>query len=55
MSNIKNFLYEEENEPSLTDMEEYELYVLYSRLSENLKTKEEILDFFQPLIEEGGE
>lgn len=53
MSNIKRFLWEQENEPSLTDLQEYELYCLYEELSQKFrtKTKEELLDFFRPLME----
>ncbi len=50
MGLVKQKLWEEENEPSLTDLEEYELYVLYS----NLKEKGIDLSFFEPLKEEGG-
>jgi hypothetical protein len=58
MSSIKNWYYQEfiepeENPTGLTDMEEYELYVLFQKLKENMKSKEEIMDFFQPLWEEG--
>jgi len=56
MSSIKNYYYEEfidnNNSSGLTDMEEYELYCLYSKLKENMKTKEEVMEFFQPLWEE---
>ena len=54
MSSIKNYYYEEFIEPSYEDsgMEEYELYTLYHRLSNNLKTPEEIEEFFEPLWEE---
>jgi len=57
MSSIKNwyydeFIYEEINPSGLTDMEEYELYTLYSKLKENMKTQEEVMDFFKPLWEE---
>lgn len=57
MSSIKNYYYEEfygdePNSSGLTDMEEYELFCLYKKLSENMKTPEEIEDFFRPLWEE---
>lgn len=57
MSSIKNwyydeFIYEETNPSGLTDMEEYELYCLYKKLSDNLKTKEEVMEYFRPLWEE---
>ena len=57
MSNIKHYLWEEEygdepNSSGLTDMEEYELFCLYSKLKDNMKTKEEVMDFFSPLWEE---
>lgn len=57
MSSIKNYYYEEFIQPEYEDtgLEEYELYCIFKRLSENLKTKEEVLEFFKPLIEEGGE
>ena len=60
MSSIKNyyydeFIYEEENSSGLTDMEEYELYTLYSKLKKNMKSKEEVLEYFYNLCEEGGE
>ena len=56
MSSIKNWYYEEfiddNNSSGLSDMEEYELYTLYSKLKENLKTKEEVMEYFLPLWEE---
>ena len=55
MSSIKNYYYEEfidNNSSGLTDMEEYELYCLYSKLQQNMKTKEEVMEFFEPLWEE---
>lgn len=57
MSNIKRHLWEEvygeePNSSGLTDMEEYELFCLYSKLKENMKTEEEVMDFFKPLWEE---
>jgi len=57
MSSIKHYLWEEmygdeTNPPTLTDMEEYELYCLYSKLKENLKTKEEVMEYFSPLWED---
>ena len=56
MSSIKNWYYEEfiddNNSSGLSDMEEYELYTLYSKLKENMKTKEEVMEYFQPLWEE---
>ena len=52
MSGIKNFLYEEEVSYEDSGMEEYELYLLFQKLKENMKSKEEIMDFFQPLWEE---
>ena len=54
MSSIKNYYYEEFIEPNsseLTDMEEYELYCLYKKLSDNLKTPEEVEEYFKPLWE----
>jgi len=56
MSSIKNWYYEEfiddNNSSGLSVMEEYELYTLYSKLKENMKTKEEVMEYFQPLWEE---
>ena len=57
MSSIKNwyydeFIHEEINSSGLTDMEEYELYTLYKKLCDNLKTREEVMEYFQPLWEE---
>lgn len=52
MSSIKHYLWEEQNSSGLTDMEEYELYCLYSKLQQNLKTSEEVEDYFRPLWEE---
>ena len=55
MSSIKNYYYEEFIEPNssgLTDMEEYELYCLYKKLSDNLKTRDEVEKYFRPLWEE---
>lgn len=50
MGLVKQKLWEDENEPSLTDLEEYELYCLFSKMNE----KGINLDFFEPLMEEGG-
>ena len=51
MSLIKTFLYEiEENQPSLTELEEYELYCLY----ETLKEKGVNTEYFEPLMKEEG-
>ena len=54
MSGIKNYYYEEFIEPSYEDsgIEEYELYLIFKKLKENLKTEEEVLEFFKPLWEE---
>lgn len=52
MSSIKNFLYEEEVSYEDSGLEEYELSLLYEKLKENLKTKEEVMEFFSPLWEE---
>lgn len=56
MSMIKNFLYEEEVSYEESGLEEYELYLLYQKLYEKYesKTKEEVLEYFTPLMEEGG-
>ncbi len=54
MSFIKNFLYEEEVSYEESGMEEYEIYLIFQKLKENMKTKEEILEYFQPLMEEEG-
>jgi len=53
---IKNFLYEEEVSYEESGLEEYELYLLYQKLYEKYesKTKEEVLEYFTPLMEEGG-
>ena len=52
MSGMKNFLYEEEVSYEDSGMEEYELYLLFQKLNENLKTKKEVMEFFSPLWEE---
>ena len=52
MSEIKKFLYEEEVSYEDSGMEEYELYLLYRNLKDNLKTEEEVMEYFQPLWEE---
>ena len=53
MSGIKTFLYEEEVSYEDSGMEEYELYLIFKKLQENMKTKEELMEFFKPLMEEG--
>jgi len=56
MSSIKNYYHREfvgdTNPSGLSDVEEYELYCLYSKLKENLKTEEEVMEFFAPLWKE---
>jgi hypothetical protein len=49
---IKNFLYEKEVSYEDSGMEEYELYLIYKKLQENMKTREEVMEFFEPLWEE---
>jgi hypothetical protein len=51
MSNIKKYLWEEENNPSSKDMEEYQLYCYYLDMKE--KYGNNTLEYFQPLMEEG--
>ena len=48
MSEMKNFLYEEEVSYEDSGMEEYELYLLYR----NLKDKGINLEYFEPLMED---
>jgi len=52
MSAIKHWLWEEEERQPLTNMEQYELYCLYKKAKENLKTEEEVLEYFRELWEE---
>ena len=52
MSSIKNFLYEEEVSYEDSGMEEYELYLIFMKLKENMKKKEEFMEYFSPLWEE---
>lgn len=57
MCSMKNFLYEKEVSYEESGLEEYELYILYKNLSEKYesKTKEELLEYFTPLMNEGEE
>ncbi len=52
MSLIKTFLYEieEENQPSITELEKYELYCLY----QTLKEKGVNTEYFETLMKEEG-
>lgn len=52
MSGIKQHLYKEEVSYEDSGMEEYELYLIFKKLQENMKTKEELMEFFSPLMEE---
>lgn len=57
MGAIKRHLYnieEEKNSSGLTDMEEYELYISLQKLKQNMKTEEEVMEYFQALMGEGG-
>lgn len=54
MSNIKQWIWEEENSPSVEDMEEYELYCLYHNLKQRYDNTD-VLEFFIPLMEDNNE